>query len=148
MRSPWAGLGVVGVLPMHVRFADVALAGHAVSWIVPVGGLSLLAALIAYVAGIWAARRLGPTVSSFLGLAEVLFAVVCGLAAAEPGSRTTQLIGGALVVAGVVLVRVDDFAVSRPAKDRQPVGDPPGATKCGAEVPVAVPLGSVPGPLV
>ena len=42
----------------------------------PVVGLSLVAAVIAYVTGIEAARRLGARVASFVGLAEVLFAIV------------------------------------------------------------------------
>ena len=44
-------LGLVGALPMKATAADVVFLGHRVSWLVPVLGLSLVAAVIAYVAG-------------------------------------------------------------------------------------------------
>src|SRR3712207_2279477 len=69
-------LGAVGVLPMHATFGAVSFAGHRTSWLVPVVGLSLVAAVISYVAGIGAARILGARLSSFVGLTEVLFAVL------------------------------------------------------------------------
>ncbi|NUO57408.1 MAG: DMT family transporter, partial [Hamadaea sp.] len=37
-------LGGVGVLPLHATFGDVTFAGRVVSWIVPILGLSLIAA--------------------------------------------------------------------------------------------------------
>ena len=46
------------------------------SWLVPVLGLSVVAAAIAYVVGIGAARMLGAKLASFVGLTEVLFAVL------------------------------------------------------------------------
>src|SRR5664279_5081917 len=69
-------LGVLGALPMHANVDDVDFAGHQVSWLVPVIGLSLVAAAIAYVAGIAASRILGSKLASFVGLTEVLFAVL------------------------------------------------------------------------
>ncbi len=49
---------------------------HRLSWIVPIIGLSLVAAAIAYASGIAATRRLGAKLASFVGLTEVLFAVL------------------------------------------------------------------------
>ena len=69
-------LGLVGALPMKATAADVVFLGHRVSWLVPVLGLSLVAAVIAYVAGIGAARRLGAKLASFIGMTEVLFAIL------------------------------------------------------------------------
>jgi len=107
------GVGGLGALPMEVRFTAVELAGHQVSWLVPVIGLSLIAAAIAYVAGIAATRRLGPKLASFVGLTEVLFAV--GFAWLFLGELPTgmQLAGGVLIIAGVALVRLDE---GRPAE--------------------------------
>jgi len=107
------GVGGLGALPMEVRFTVVELAGHRVSWLVPVIGLSLIAAAIAYVAGIAATRRLGPKLASFVGLTEVLFAV--GFAWLFLGELPTgmQLAGGVLIIAGVALVRLDE---GRPAE--------------------------------
>ena len=54
-------LGLAGALPMKATATDVVFLGHRVSWLVPVLGLSLVAAVIAYIAGIGAARRLEPS---------------------------------------------------------------------------------------
>src|SRR5262249_57004034 len=74
-----AGLAVAGwtpVLPMTASTGSVRLLGHQVSWIVPVLGLSLLAAVIAYVAGIGAARRLGAKLAPVVSLSETLVGVL------------------------------------------------------------------------
>jgi drug/metabolite transporter (DMT)-like permease len=101
-------LGAVGVLPMHARFAAVELAGRQVSWLVPVVGLSLVAAAIAYVAGIGATRRLGPKLASFVGLTEVMFAVLFAWLFLGELPTGLQLAGGVLIIAGVALVRMDE----------------------------------------
>ena len=123
--AAWGGLvvgavvllaaGVVGVLPLRAPRTDVTLLDAQVSWLVPVLGLSLVAAVVAYVAGIAAARLLGAKVASFVGLTEVLFAV--GFAWLLLGQVPTSgsLVGGVLVVAGVALVRVDELRESAPA---------------------------------
>jgi len=102
------GLGAVGALPMTARFSSVELAGRQVSWLVPVVGLSLVAAAIAYVAGIGATRRLGPRLASFVGLTEVLFAVLFAWLFLGELPTGIQLAGGALIVLGVALVRMDE----------------------------------------
>src|SRR5262245_32434288 len=65
-------LGLLGLLPLHATFGDVNLAGHRLSWLIPIAGLSLVAAVVSYMAGISAARTLGARLSSFIGLTEVL----------------------------------------------------------------------------
>ncbi len=64
--------------------------------------------MIAYVAGIAAARRLGAKLASFTGMAEVFFAVLCAwlLLGQLPSPR--EFAGGAFMLAGVILVRVDE----------------------------------------
>jgi drug/metabolite transporter (DMT)-like permease len=113
------GLGGLGVLPMQASFGTVDFAGHRASWLVPVVGLSLVAAAVAYVAGIAAARVLGPKLASFVGLTEVLFAVLWAwlLLGELPTGR--QLLGGVLIVAGVALVRLDEL---RPVRAGRPTG--------------------------
>ena len=101
-------LGVVGALPLHATFGDVNLAGHRVSWLVPTVGLSLVAAAFSYVAGIGAARILGARLSSFVGLTEVVFAILIAWLALGEIPTMIQLLGGVLIVAGVALVRLDD----------------------------------------
>ncbi|HET9989395.1 MAG TPA: DMT family transporter, partial [Kofleriaceae bacterium] len=89
-------------------FGDVAFAGTRTPWWVPVAGLSVIAAAFAYVAGIGAARRLGPRLASFVGLTEVLFAILVAWAVLGELPTGVQLAGGALIIAGVVLVRIDE----------------------------------------
>jgi drug/metabolite transporter (DMT)-like permease len=82
----WGGLGTgaaflavagwTGVLRVTASASDVELLHRHLSWIVPALGLALVSAVIAYVAGIAAARRLGARLASFTGMAEVLFAVL------------------------------------------------------------------------
>src|SRR3954452_10103534 len=99
--------GAVGVLPLATPRSDVTLASTRVSWLVPVLGMSLIAAAVAYVTGILGARLLGARVASFVGLSEVLFAVLFAWLLLEQTPRPVQLAGGALVVAGIALVRLD-----------------------------------------
>jgi drug/metabolite transporter (DMT)-like permease len=101
-------VGALGALPIQARFADVELAGRQVSWLVPVVGLSLLAAVIAYVAGIGATRRLGPRLASFVGLTEVLFAVLFAWLFIGELPTSVQLAGGVLIIAGVAVIRLDE----------------------------------------
>src|SRR3954465_2189848 len=113
----WGGLSVgalalllaatAGALPMAAPRTDVTLASTRLSWLVPVLGLSLLAAAAAYVAGILGARLLGAAVSSFVGLTEVLFAVLFAWLLLGQAPRPVQLVGGVLVLAEIVLVRLD-----------------------------------------
>jgi drug/metabolite transporter (DMT)-like permease len=109
-------LGLLGALPLHATFGDVTFAGHRVSWLVPVVGLSLVAAVVSYVAGIGAARILGARLSSFVGLTEVMFAVLIAWLVLGELPTVVQLLGGVLIVVGVALVRLDEL---RPAAVRQ-----------------------------
>ena len=113
----WAGLviggaalavaGLVGVLPLAAPRTDVVLLDTEMSWLVPVLGLAVVAAAIAYVAGIFGARLLGAKVASFVGLTEVLFAVAFAWVLLGQSLGVQQLAGAVLVVAGIALVRVD-----------------------------------------
>ena len=101
--------GTAGVLPLAAPRTDVTLLETQVSWLVPVLGLALVAAVVAYVTGIAGARLLGAKVASFVGLTEVLFAVVFAWVLLGQSLGAVQLVGGALVVVGIALVRVDEF---------------------------------------
>jgi drug/metabolite transporter (DMT)-like permease len=102
------GMGLVGVLPLAAPRTDVTLLHTRLSWLVPVLGLSLVAAVVAYVAGIAGVRLLGSRVASFVGLAEVLFAVVFAWLLLGQSLTAVQVIGGVLIVAGIALVRLDE----------------------------------------
>jgi drug/metabolite transporter (DMT)-like permease len=102
-------LGLLGALPLRATFGDVNFAGHRVSWLIPIVGLSLVAAVVSYVAGIAAARILGARLSSFVGLTEVMFAVLVAWLVLGELPTAVQLLGGVLIVAGVALVRLDEL---------------------------------------
>jgi drug/metabolite transporter (DMT)-like permease len=106
--------GAVGVLPFEAPRTDVTLLDAQVSWLVPVLGMSLIAAVVAYVAGIFAARLLGAKVASFVGLTEVLFAVMFAWILLGQSLGPVQLIGGALVIAGIALVRLEELRSDSP----------------------------------
>lgn len=127
MVMAWAGMtvgtatllvaGLAGAVSFHASTADADFAGHRTSWLVPIIGLSLIAAVIAYSTGIGAARRLGARLASFVGLAEVLFAVLFAWAFLDQAPGTLQVVGGVVVLAGIALVRADD-------RDGAPVPEP------------------------
>ncbi|GAC1604202.1 MAG: EamA family transporter [Pseudarthrobacter sp.] len=98
-----------GLLPMAFSTADTRLGPWITPWWAPLAGLIVLATVLAYVSGIMAARALGSKVASFVSLTEVLFAVIWAwlLLGELPGA--IQLVGGVFIVAGVVLVRLDEL---------------------------------------
>lgn len=110
-----AAAGLLGLLPMHGSTVDVELGGVMLSWWVPLVLLAVFAAALSYWTGIAAARVVGARLASFLGLTEVLFAI--GFAWLLLGERptATQALGGALIVAGVVAVRVAELRSDRRA---------------------------------
>ncbi|MDP9117566.1 MAG: DMT family transporter [Actinomycetota bacterium] len=114
-------LGITGVLPIHVVTGDVILADRRTSWLVPVLGLSLIAAAFAYASGIAAARVLGAKLASFVGLSEVLFAVLFAWVLLGQHLGALQLAGGALVLAGVAIVRAGDVPAAVEHSGAEPV---------------------------
>ncbi|TBL42527.1 EamA/RhaT family transporter [Verrucosispora sp. SN26_14.1] len=102
-------LGLLGALPLRADFGTVEFAGRETSWLVPIVGLALVAAVVAYLAGIAAARVLGARMASFVGLTEVMFAVLIAWLVLGELPTVVQLLGGALIVAGVALVRLDEL---------------------------------------
>ncbi|KWV33235.1 EamA family transporter [Micromonospora rifamycinica] len=117
-------LGLVGVLPLRATFGAVDFAGQRTSWLVPIAGLSLVAAVVAYLAGIAATRVLGARLSSFIGLTEVMFAVLIAWLVLGELPVPVQLAGGALIVAGVALVRLDELREGRTGPTPTRVEDP------------------------
>lgn len=112
-------LDLAGALPFRLKTADVVLFHDHVSWIVPVAGLSLVAAAIAYATGIAATRLLGARVASFVGLTEVLFAVLIAWVLLGQAPGVLQAIGGVVVLGGITLVRSGDSAVAAPAVESE-----------------------------
>lgn len=106
-------VGVVGIMPFEATATDVELAGHQTSWLVAWLGLVLVATTVAYVSGIAASRRLGSHLASFVGLTEVMFAVLFAWLVLGQVLSVVQLAGGVLIVLGVGLVRYAELAADR-----------------------------------
>jgi len=109
-----AAAGAAGVLALAAPRTEVTLLDRELSWVVPLLGLAVVAAAVAYVVGIVGARLLGATLASFVGLTEVLFAVVFAWVLLDQSLGAQQLAGAVLVLAGIALVRVDDIRSAAP----------------------------------
>jgi drug/metabolite transporter (DMT)-like permease len=101
-------LGVSGVMPLTFTTRDTVVAGVTTSWIVPVVALALIPTAIAYTLGIMGIARLRPRFASLVGLAEVMFAVLAAWALLGEALTPIQALGGAVVLAGLVLARQGD----------------------------------------
>jgi drug/metabolite transporter (DMT)-like permease len=104
-------LGAVGVLPFAATTADVPFVGVTVAWWIPVLGLGVVTAALAYVTGIAATRRLGSRLASFVALTEVLAALAFAWVLLGQAPRAVQLLGAALVLLGVVIVKSGERSV-------------------------------------
>ncbi|MBO1739215.1 EamA family transporter [Leifsonia sp. TF02-11] len=101
------GVGLTGLLPLAFSTGQVELGGITMSWWEPVLVVALVATAAAYSLSIAGSRRLGARIASFAGLTEVVSAVILAwlLLGEQPDAR--QLAGGACIIAGVVLVRLE-----------------------------------------
>src|SRR5258708_12133911 len=110
---------------MTAGTGDVRVLGYQASWVVPVLGLSLVAAVISYVAGIGAARRLGARLASFAGMAEVLFAILFAWLLLGQLPAPVQFAAGALILAAVATVRPPQLPPARPIARPRPLPPTP-----------------------
>ena len=114
-----AGAGVlglailVGLLPYSSPLVDVSLMGAAVPWWVPLGVVVLAATAIAYGLGVAGITLMGERLASFVSLSEVLFAALLAAVILGEVPSPIQLLGGALIIVGVLLIR--SASGSRPA---------------------------------
>jgi drug/metabolite transporter (DMT)-like permease len=110
----WVGAAFLGMLlavhalPFGASSRDVVLLRHQVPLLVPIVGIALLSTAGGYSTGIVAARRLGAKLASFIGMAEIVFAVIYAWALLGQFPSGTQFLGGVLILAGVTLVKVDE----------------------------------------
>jgi len=101
-------VGAAHLLPLRFTASDVTLVHARVTWVLPVLGLGVVAAALAYVMGIGAVRRLGAKLGSFVAMAEVLFAAGFAWLLLHQVPTGLQFLGGMLILAGVVAVRLDE----------------------------------------
>lgn len=104
--------GVVGVIPFAASRDDVELAGTTMTWWLPLVVLGALTAGLAYVLSIEGSRRLGSRLGSFVGLIEAVFGVLFAWLLLSEAPGVIQLLGGALILAGVVVVKLGEPRVA------------------------------------
>ncbi|SFB71832.1 Threonine/homoserine efflux transporter RhtA [Nocardioides terrae] len=105
------GLALVHVLPMGASTADVVLAGHRTAWWVPVVLLGVVTCGVAYLTGVAAGRLLGARLGAFIALFEVVAGVGFAWVFVDELPTGVQLLGGLLILAGVVAVRLGEERV-------------------------------------
>jgi len=93
------------LFPVTVSFADVAMFGGQLPWWMPVALIAAIPTAFAYFSGITGAQLVGSRIASFLGLLEVVFASVLAWLVLGEALTALQLIGGAVLIAGIVAVR-------------------------------------------
>ncbi|KQQ05352.1 MULTISPECIES: EamA family transporter [unclassified Rathayibacter] len=109
-------LGAVGITPLRASFGDVVFVGAEVSWLLPAAVILGMSTVTAYLLGIAGGSRLGTRIASFVGLTEVLFSIVAAWALLGELPAPIQFAGGALILVGVVLVRLQAEApIEEPA---------------------------------
>ncbi|GAA1949996.1 EamA family transporter [Microbacterium deminutum] len=103
-----------GILPFEAPAIDVVLAGVSVPWFVPLLWVAGIATTLGYALGVMAVPRIGSRVASFVGLSEVLFALGFAWLFLAEVPAPIQFVGGALILVGVVLVRLDAQSPGNP----------------------------------
>ena len=100
--------GLVGLVDMSASTDHASYQRLEVPWWLAILALGVITAAVSYVSGVLASRALGARLASFLGLLEVLFSVVFAWALLGQLPGWVQLLGGALLLGGVLVVRAGE----------------------------------------
>lgn len=96
-----------GVLPFAAPAITVPMFGAEIPGILPLLWVGGVATTLGYALGVIAVPLIGSRVASFVGLSEVLFALGFAWLLLGETPASVQFLGGAVLLAGVVLVRMD-----------------------------------------
>lgn len=99
-------VGLSGLVPFVATFGEVAAAGLSVPWWAPLLLLGVTTA-VGYSTSIAASQLLGSRLMSFVGMLEVVFASVFAWITLGEALGPLQIVGGALILAGIALVRAE-----------------------------------------
>jgi len=99
-------VGLTGLLPLTVSADAVMLGGQSLPWWLPLAVVAVVGTALAYSLSLAGSRLLGSRLASFAGLTEVIFAAALAWLLLGEQPAPLQLVGGACILAGVVLVRL------------------------------------------
>ncbi|MCT9820002.1 DMT family transporter [Microbacterium sp. W1N] len=119
-------LGVTGILPFAVPEVTVAFRGVEVPGWLPLLWVGAVGTTLGYALGVMAVPRTGSRLASFVGLSEVLFALLFAWLLLGEAPAPVQFLGGALILVGVVLVRLAPADTATGAAITVPVEPLPG----------------------
>lgn len=105
-------VGALGLLPMTFVFGEVTLFGGRAPWWASMAVVVLVGTIVGYLGGIVAAKAIGSRLASFLGLIEVVATIAISAFMLGEIPSLVQLVGAAIVLAGVVCVRLAPDTVS------------------------------------
>lgn len=100
-------LAITGILPFAAPDVTVAFRGIEMPGLLPLLWVGGVATTLGYALGVMAVPRIGSRLASFIGLSEVLFALGFAWLLLGETPAPIQFVGGALILVGVVLVRMD-----------------------------------------
>jgi drug/metabolite transporter (DMT)-like permease len=109
-----AVFAVTGIMPFVAPPVDVVLGAMTLPWWVPLLWVAAVATTLGYAFGVMAVPRTGSRIASFVGLSEVLFALGFAWLLLGEAPAPIQFAGGALILVGVVLVRMDASSAGEP----------------------------------
>lgn len=117
-----AALGLLlltGFIPYAAPLEDVVIVGVAAPWWVSLVVIIVVSTALAYGLGITGVSLMGERLGSFVSLSEVVFAsVLAGFLLGQVPSPV-QLVGGALILVGVVLIKAARTESAQDAANRQ-----------------------------
>ncbi|MTB88755.1 EamA family transporter [Aeromicrobium senzhongii] len=117
-------VAALGIVPFTMTTDPVVFSTGSVPWWLPVALLGFVAAALAYVTGIAAARHLGGRLASFVALTEVAAGLAFAWVLLDQAPGPWQCFGAALVVAGIVVVKLGERDVTSLGSDESLLVEP------------------------
>lgn len=100
-------VGVTGLIGFAAPAVEVGFRGVEVPGILPILWVGAVGTTLGYALGVMAVPRIGSRLASFIGLSEVLFALAFAWLLLGEAPSPIQFVGGVVLLAGVILVRMD-----------------------------------------
>lgn len=116
--------GTIGIVPLRATTNPVVFDDFTTPWWLPILLIGIVTAAISYVTGIAATRRLGSRLASFVALTEVLAALIFAWLLLGEAPGPIQLLGGALILLGVIAVRLGEPTVTTLGDPESPTAEP------------------------